>query len=97
MEIDKIENTIAQKVGIIKEVKEILENVKDSSGKTVKMKITTNFREMDNWGDIVAKHRKNKIEFNKETLITVLENSIKKEQEYINKLIDMEIENRRNK
>ena len=90
---EKLENTIAQKVGIIKELKEIMNHVKASNTNTIKMKIETKkifFDYVDCIHDTVK--QKHKIEFEKETIISILESAIEKEQEYINKCIDLEIE-----
>lgn len=92
---EKLENTIFLKVGIIKDIENIIAHIRNSDTNKIKLKIQTK-----NWYGFTIPtlcKKNHKLEFEKETLINILESIIEKERDYINKCIDIEIELRKEK
>lgn len=93
MEENKIENSIAVHQSAIKVLKEIKENVDKSETEKMRFKIETK-----HWYGYSEPHLckiKNTIRMDKYTANVLLDTAINIEQERINKLIDMEIEKRK--
>lgn len=93
MKEDKIENSIAVHQSTIKVLKEIKENVDKSETEKMRFKIETK-----HWYGYSEPHLckiKNTIRVDKYTANVLLDIAINIEQERINKLIDMEIEKRK--
>lgn len=92
MEIEKLHNTIALKQQIINDIEKILERVKESKTEDIRVKIETK-----HWYGYSEPHlgkEQHRLYVNKEVIISVLENAIEIERTYINKCIDIEIEQR---
>lgn len=87
-EKDRILNTIALKVGNIKELKEIKEKVDNSIGDDVKFKIQT--VGLYHFADFIKE--KSTLSVSKYTMQLILDGVIGKEQERLDKLIDRLIE-----
>ena len=83
-EKDKILNTIALKVGNIKELKEIKEKVDNSVGDDVKFKIQT--VGLYYFADFIKE--KSTLNVSKYTMQLILDGAIGKEQERLDKLIN---------
>ena len=89
---DKIANSIALHQMTIKEIREIKRNVRDNIDDTVRFRIETRLM-FRRWEPYIYKV-KNKLEVSPRTMILILNEVERKEKERIDKLIDMEIENR---
>lgn len=89
---DKIANSIAQHQTTINELEKIKVKVKDNIDDTVKFRVETRqiFRV---WEPYIIKC-KDKLDVSPRTMCIILDEAIKVERERIDKLIDMEIENR---
>lgn len=89
---DKTANSIALHQMTIEEIREIKRNIKENIDDTVRFRIETRlmFRK---WEPYIYKV-KNKLEVSPRTMILILNEVERKEKERIDKLIDMEIENR---
>ena len=89
---DKTANSIALHQMTIEEIREIKRNIKENIDDTVRFRIETRliFRR---WEPYIYKV-KNKLEVSPRTMILILNEVERKEKERIDKLIDMEIENR---
>lgn len=89
---DKIINTIALKQGIIEEIESIKEQVRKSENKKIRIKIET--KHWYGFSEPFLGKLHHKICVSKETITKILNQVQDLEKERINKLIDMEIENR---
>lgn len=89
---EKIANSIALHQATINELKEIKLRVNKNINDTVRFRIETKqlFRD---WEPYIMKY-KDKMDIAPRTMVLILDEAIKIEREKINKLIDMEIENR---
>lgn len=89
---EKIANSIALHQATINELKEIKLRVNKNINSTVRFRIETKqiFRD---WEPYIMKC-KDKMDIAPQTMTLILDEAIKIERERINKLIDMEIENR---
>ena len=89
---EKIANSIALHQATINELKDIKKKVEKNIDDTVRFRIETRqiFRA---WEPYITKC-KDKMDVGPHTMLTILDQAIKVERERINKLIDMEIENR---
>lgn len=93
-EIDKIENSIALCQGTIDTLEKIKERVKTSETEEIRIKIETK-----HWYGYSEPHlakEKHKIEITKYSATVLLDTAIQLQRESINKLIDIEIEKRKN-
>ena len=90
---DKIENSIALHQGTIETFKRIKERVEMSETEDIRIKIET--KHWYGYAEPLFAKEKHKIETTKYTATVLLDTAIKLERERIDKLIDMEIENRR--
>lgn len=93
-ETDKIENSIALCQATIEALEKIKERVKTSEAEEIRIKIETK-----HWYGYSEPHlakEKHKIETTKHSAIVLLDTAIELQREKINKLIDMEIEKRKN-
>lgn len=90
-DIEKIENTIALKYQTIQEIKMLINKIEESSSKDIRFRIETK-----HWyGFGLEPHlikEKDIINISKNSMITILNETIQKERERIDKLTDMEIE-----
>lgn len=87
---DKIGNSIAKHQQIINELNELKVLVSKNLDDKVKFCIHT--KELfHSWEPYVIKHKKH-MDISPETMYTILNGTIEKEREKINRLIDMEIE-----
>lgn len=94
MEIEKLHNTIALKQQNINDIEKILKRVKESETEDIRIKIETK-----HWYSYSEPHlgkEQHKLYANKDAIISVLESAIERERTYINKCIDIEIEQRTN-
>lgn len=93
---EKISNTIAARQQNINEIIKLKDKIRHSIGKDVRFKIETK-----HWygyaEDIHFGKERDILDIPTETMIVILDGVIDKEKERINKLIDMEIENRNRK
>jgi len=89
---DKIANSIALHQATINELKDIKKKVEKNIDDTVRFRIETRqiFRM---WEPYITKC-KDKMDVGPHTMMVILDQAIKVERERINKLIDMEIDNR---
>lgn len=89
---EKIANSIALHQATINELKDIKEKVKDNIDTTVRFRIETRqiFRA---WEPYITRC-KDKMDIDPHTMQVILDEAIKIERNRIDKLIDMEIENR---
>ena len=92
---DKIANTIALKQMQINELKELKKLVIDSIEDSVKFTITT--KHIAPFMEVGIFKRKSTIDVSISTMNLLLDEIINKEKTYIDKLIDMEIEERTKK
>ena len=92
-EIDKIENTIALHQGTIETLKKIKERVETSETEEIRFKVET--KHWYGFSEPFLVKEKHKIETTKYSATVLLETAIKIEKEKIDKLIDMEIEKRK--
>lgn len=95
--IEKIENTIFYHVGKIKDIekikKAVIESEKENGLDKIKLKIITK-RWMGFDLPFLSKTI-HTLEYEKSTILKILDNAIEKEQEIINKCIDIEIDFRK--
>lgn len=89
---DKTAKSIALHQMTIEEIREIKRNVKENIDDTVRFRIETRL-EFGGWDPHITRV-KNKLEVSPRTMILILNEVERKEKERIDKLIDMEIENR---
>lgn len=89
---DKTANSIALHQMTIEEIREIKKNIKENIDDTVRFRIETRLM-FRRWEPYIYKV-KNKLEVSPRTMILILNEVERKEKERIDKLIDMEIENR---
>jgi hypothetical protein len=91
---DKIANSIALHQATINELKDIKKKVENNIDDKVKFRIETRqiFRI---WEPYITKCR-DKMDIGPHTMLTILDQAIQVERDRINKLIDMEIDNRIN-
>lgn len=87
---EKIANSIAQRQNTILELTKIKEALEDAVNKETKFVMET--LQFGGYFDMSLFRRKDKIPVSNYTMNLVLDELIKKEKEYIDKLIDMEIE-----
>lgn len=91
---EKILNTIALKQGTIYELQDIQDAIIKNCEKEIRFRVETKHWYGFSEPSILTK--KHKLNVSKETMLEILKLAIDKEKERINKLIDMEIENRNN-
>lgn len=93
---EKISNTIAAKQQNINEIIKLKDKIRHSIGKDVRFRIETK-----HWygyaEDFHFGKERDILDIPSETMIIILDGVIEKEKERINKLIDMEIENKNKK
>lgn len=93
---EKISNTIAAKQQNINEIIKLKDKIRHSIGKDVRFRIETK-----HWygyaEDLHFGKERDILDIPPETMMVILDGVIEKEKERINKLIDMEIENRNKK
>lgn len=92
---DKIENSIALHQQTINELEELKEKVEANQSKKVRFKIET--KHWYGYSEPFLAKDKDKLEISVYTMNLILDEAINKERERIDTLIDMEIEQRRNK
>lgn len=92
---DKIANTIAKKQQIINEIELLKIKIESSETKDIRFKIET--KHWYGFSEPFLSKEKSVLNLSKETMQVILDEAINKERERIDKLIDMEIEQRRNK
>lgn len=92
-EINKIENSIALHQSTIETLKKIKERVETSETEEIRFKIET--KHWYGFSEPFIAKEKHKIETTKYSATVLLETAIKIEKEKIDKLIDMEIEKRK--
>lgn len=90
----KIENSIALHQGIIYEIEEIQKAIKESETNKIRFRVET--KHWYGFSEPFLLKRKHRLNISKETIQEILNSTIDKERERINKLIDMEIERRTN-
>lgn len=93
-EEEKEENTIALKYITIKELKNIRTKVEKSEDEKIRLKIET--KHWYGYSEPFLSKSKDRLKVSKHTMLKILDEAIKKEEDYINKLIDKEIMIRRN-
>ena len=91
--MDKIENSIALHQGTIETLKKIKERVETSETEEIRFKIET--KHWYGFSEPFLQKEKHKIETTKYSATVLLETAIKLEKERIDKLVDMEIEKRK--
>lgn len=92
---EKIANTIVSHQTTINELKEIKHNIEQSMGENVEVKVSIETKHIIGFGfDRGISKRKKTLSISNYTMNLLLDEAIKKEKERIDKLIDMEIENR---
>ena len=91
--LDKIENSIALHQGRIKELKRIKGEVENSRTEKIRLKIET--KHWCGYSEPLLVKIKSPIRTDKDTIELLLDIAIKVEQEKIDKLIDTEIEKRK--
>lgn len=91
--IQKAENTIAVKKQLINNIEKMIENVNSSITDNIRVKIET--KHFYGYSEPFIGKCKNKLYLDKETLISILESAIDKEKKYIDKCIDIIIEERK--
>lgn len=89
---EKIANSIAQRQNTILELTKLKETLEDAINKETKFVMET--LQFEGYFDMSLFRRKDKIPVSNYTMNLVLDGLIQKEKEYIDKLIDMEIERR---
>ena len=89
---EKIANSIAQRQNTILELTKLKETLEDAIDKETKFVMET--LQFEGYFDMSLFRRKYKIPVSNYTMGLVLDGLIQKEKEYIDKLIDMEIERR---
>ena len=89
---DKIANSIALHQMTIKELEEIKENVAENIDDMVRFRIETR-RIFRVWEPYISRI-KNKLEVSPRTMILIIDGIIEDEKRKINKLIDMEVDQR---
>lgn len=87
---EKIANSIAQRQNTILELTKLKETLEDAIDKETKFVMET--LQFGGYFDMSLFRRKDKIPVSNYTMKLVLDGLIQKEKEYIDKLIDMEIE-----
>ena len=90
----KAENTIVVKQELINNIEKMIENVNSSIEDDIRVKIET--KHWYGYSEPFISKVKNRLYINKETLISILESAIDKEKKYIDKCIDIIIEERKN-
>ena len=89
---DKIANSIALHQMTIKELEEIKENIAENIDDVVRFRIETR-RIFRVWEPYISRI-KNKLEVSPRTMILIIDGIIEDEKRKINKLIDMEVDQR---
>jgi hypothetical protein len=89
---EKIANSIALHQATINELKEIQDKVTKNIDSTVRFRIETR-QIFKCWEPYITKC-KDKLDLSPHTVLVILDEAVKLERDRINKLIDMEIENR---
>lgn len=92
---DKIENSIVLHQKIINEIELLKIKIGSSETKDIRFKIET--KHWYGFSEPFLSKEKSVLNLSKETMQVILDEAINKERERIDKLIDMEIEQRRNK
>lgn len=90
---EKISNTIFLKQQSINELQDLKEKVKKSAAEKIRFRVETK-----HWYGYTEPHLirdKNKLNISKYTMLKIVDKAIEEERAYIDKLIDMEIENRK--
>lgn len=90
--IKKAENTIIEKQQLINNIKGILEKVVLAEEDNIRVKIET--KHWYGYSEPIMYKFKNKLYLDKGTLISILESAIDREKKYIDKCIDIIIEER---
>lgn len=91
--LDKIENSIALHYGTIETLKKIKERVETSGTEEIRLKIET--KHWYGFSEPFLAKERHKLEINKYFAKVLIDTAIKLERERIDKLIDMEIEKRK--
>lgn len=92
---DKISNTIALHQNTIETLKKIKQRVEESETEDIKLKFET--KHWYGYSEPFLMKRKHRLEASKYSIIAIIDCAIKIERERIDKLIDMEIEKRKEK
>ncbi len=90
---NKISNTIFLKQQSINELNELKEKINKSDTEKIRFRVETK-----HWYGYAEPHLlkdKNKLNISKYTMLKIIDKAIEEEKTYIDKLIDMEIENRK--
>lgn len=95
MDDNKIINSIALHQMTIEEVKQIKKNINENIDDIVRFDIRTRLI-FHQWEPYISRI-KNKLDVSSRTMLLICDEVINKEKERIDKLIDMEIENRKSK
>ncbi len=94
-EEEKIDNSIALHQQTIYEIKEIKERIKNSKTDNIRFRVET--KHWYGYSEPFLSKDYHELNISKYTMQLILDEAIKKEKEKIDKLIDMEIENRKHK
>lgn len=92
-EIDRIESSIALHQGTIETLKKIKERIETSETDELRLKIET--KHWYGFSEPFLQKEKHKLEIDKYSAKVLIDTAIKLERERIDKLIDMEIEKRK--
>lgn len=92
---EKIDNSIALHQQTIYEIEEIKERIKISKTDNIRFRVET--KHLYGYSEPFLSTDYHKLNISKYTMQLILDEAIKKEKEKIDKLIDMEIENRKQK
>lgn len=92
---DKIENSIVLHQMAINELKEIKHRIETTATDYIRFRVET--KHWYGYSEPFLAKSKDKLEISVYTMKLILDEAINKERERIDKLIDMEIEQRRNK
>lgn len=90
MESKIIENTIFEKKSIMKQIEYMMEQVKESAGNCIKVKFET--KQWHGFTEPFLTKNKHKFTIEKEIMLRLLQAMLDREQNEINKCIDLEIE-----
>ena len=89
-EVKTIENTIFEKKSIMKQVEAMMEQVKESESDYIKVKFET--KHWYGFTEPFLTKNKHKFTIEKEIMLKLLQDMLDREQDEINKCIDLEIE-----
>lgn len=90
---EKISNTIFLKQQSINELQELKEKINKSDTDKIRFRIET--KHWYGYTEPTLMKDKSKLNISKYTMLKIIDKAIEEEKGYIDKLIDMEIENRR--